>query len=224
MSDFIPKVLIFGLSFVRRLHDDLVKGFDSRAKQNFNLAGYFVYVCLKGTGGRTVEKVRKYDISAIASIQPDIIILELGTNDLCHLPPEVVGSRIEELARFFRDELQVKVVVVYQVIDRKIAHSTAPDTAFNAKAAILRQYLCVVLENEVGIFLWEHRDFGSDVNLLSLDGVHCNSQLTRTVSFIPKLSRGDLESPEQTISTIAWFLLFVMNLYLWLWPHFVKDI
>ena len=37
MSDFIPKVLIFGHSFVRRLHDDLVKGFDSRAKQNFNL-------------------------------------------------------------------------------------------------------------------------------------------------------------------------------------------
>ena len=108
--------------------------------------------------------------------QPDIIILELGTNDLCHLSPEVVGSRIEELARFFRDELRVKVVVVCQVIDRKIPHSTAPDAAFNAKTAILRQYLCVVLENEAGIFLWEHRDFGSDVNLLSLDGVHCNSQ------------------------------------------------
>ena len=45
MSDFIPKVLIFGHSFVRRLHDDLVKGFDSRAKQNFNLAGSGVYVC-----------------------------------------------------------------------------------------------------------------------------------------------------------------------------------
>ena len=148
-----------------------------RAKQNFNLAGSDVYVCLKGTDGRTVEKVRKYDISAIASIQPDIIILELGTNDLYHLSPEVVGSRIEELARFFHDELRVKVVVVCHVIDRKIPHSTAPDAAFsNAKAAILRQYLCVVLENEAGIFLWEHRDFGSDVNLLSLDGVHCNSQ------------------------------------------------
>ena len=127
MSDFIPKVLIFGHSFVRRLHDDLVKGFDSRAKQNFNLAGSGAYVCLKGTGGRTVEKVRKYDISAIASIQPDIIILELGTNDLCHLSPEVVGSCIEE-------------------------HCTAPDAALNAKAAILRQYLCVVLENEAEYF------------------------------------------------------------------------
>ena len=48
--------------------------------------------------------------------------------------------------------------MVCQVIDRKIPHSTAPDTAFIAKAAILRQYLCVVLANEAGIFLWEHRE------------------------------------------------------------------
>ena len=55
MSDFIPKVLIFGHLFVRRSHDDLVKDFDSRAKQNFNLTGSGIYDCLKGTGGRTVE-------------------------------------------------------------------------------------------------------------------------------------------------------------------------
>ena len=90
-----------------------------------------------------------------------------GTNDLCHLSPDVVGSRIEELARFFRDELRVKVVVVCQVIDRKIPHSTAPDAAFNAKAAILQAVFVRCAENEAGIFLWEHRDFGSDVNLLS---------------------------------------------------------
>ena len=62
MLDFIPKVLIFGHSFVRRLHDDLVMGFDSRAKQNFNLAGSGIYVCLKGTGGRTVEKVKIFQL------------------------------------------------------------------------------------------------------------------------------------------------------------------
>ena len=176
MSDFIPKVLIFGHSFVRRLQDDLVKGFDSRAKQNFNLAGSGVYVCLKGIGGRTVEKVMKHDVSSITNFKPDIVILEFGKNDLSYLPPEVVGSRIEELARFCRDMLKIKVVVVCQVINRNKPHSTAPDLAFNNMAAILRQYLCVVLGNEAGIFLLEHRDFSNAVNLLSLDGVHCNSQ------------------------------------------------
>jgi hypothetical protein len=63
MSGFIPNVLVFGHSFVRRLNDDLNNGFDSRAKQNFNLANSGVYVSLKGTGGRTVDKVFKYDIS-----------------------------------------------------------------------------------------------------------------------------------------------------------------
>ena len=35
MSGFFPKVLIFGHSFVRRLNDDLTKGFDP----NFNMVG-----------------------------------------------------------------------------------------------------------------------------------------------------------------------------------------
>ena len=109
----------------------------------------------------------KHDVSSISSFKPDIIILEIGTNDLSYLPPEVVGSRIEELARFCRDELKIKVVVVCQVINRNKPHSTTPDSAFNTMAAILRQYLCVVLGNEAGIFLWEHRDFSHAVNLLS---------------------------------------------------------
>ena len=57
MSGFIPNVLVFGHSFVHRWNDDLNNGFDSRAKQNFNLALSCVYVSLKGTGGRTVDKV-----------------------------------------------------------------------------------------------------------------------------------------------------------------------
>ena len=118
MSEFISKVLIFAHSFVRRLQDDLVKGFDSHAKENFNLAGSGVYVFkLKGIGGHTVEKVMKHDVSSINTFKPDIIILEIGTNDLSYLPPEVVGSRIEKLVRFCRDELKIKVVVVCQAIN-----------------------------------------------------------------------------------------------------------
>ena len=49
--------------------------------------------------------------------------------------------------------------------------------AFHAKADILRQYLSVVLENEKGMFIWQHREFfKADRNLLSTDGVHCNPQ------------------------------------------------
>ncbi len=70
MSAFIPQVLIFGHSFVRHLHNDLTRGFYLRAKQNVNLAGSGVCVSLKKLENMT------------SSCKPDIIILELGTNDL----------------------------------------------------------------------------------------------------------------------------------------------
>ena len=66
----------------------------------------------------------------------------------------------------------MQAVVVCQVIDRNI-QSTMPDTVFNAKAALLQQYLCMVLENEPGIFLWDHRDFGN-VNSQYWQTCHAN--------------------------------------------------
>ncbi len=51
MSGFIPKILIFGHSFVRRLNDDLYSGFDKRARINFHMASSGD-VSLKGIGGR----------------------------------------------------------------------------------------------------------------------------------------------------------------------------
>ena len=103
--------------------------------------------------------------------------MEIGTNDLSNLSPEVVGSRIDDLVRYMLDELNIKVIDVCQVINRHIPHSDAPDHAFNAKASILRQYLSVVLANEPGVFPWYHRKFDNGrIDLLSLDGVHCNPQ------------------------------------------------
>lgn len=68
-------------------------------------------VCLKGIDGLTVKKVMKHDVSSIISFETDIIILEIGTNGLFYLPQVVLGSRIEERARFCSDKLKVKVVV-----------------------------------------------------------------------------------------------------------------
>ena len=125
-----------------------------------------------------VDKVFKYDISFLKSYKPDIVVLEIGTNNLSNLSPEVVGSRIDDHVRYMLDELNIKVIAVCQVINRHIPHSDAPDHAFNPKASILRQYLSVVLANEPSVFLWDHRKFdnGRIDLLLSLDGVHCNPQ------------------------------------------------
>ena len=91
------------------------------------------------------------------------------------LSPETAGYRLEELVLFLKNDLHVRTVVLCQVIN--ISHLQTPDFAFNKKAAVLRQYLSVVLDKIPGIFLWEHRAFNKvGHTLLSCDGVHCNQQ------------------------------------------------
>ena len=91
-----PKALILGHSFVKRLSRDIGRGFHDGADLSFGLDGS-VLVHLHGVGGRTVEKLRIFDMSILDSLAPDIVILKIGTNDLTCLPQEVVGSAVEEL-------------------------------------------------------------------------------------------------------------------------------
>ena len=93
MAAAAPTALILGHSFVKRLKRDLNSGFDRRAARDFRLHGT-ASVCLHGIGGRTVHSLRAYDLHVVKDLAPDVIILEIGTNDLSHAPPEVVGSTI----------------------------------------------------------------------------------------------------------------------------------
>ena len=105
MASCVPKVMILGHSFVRRLSCDLDQQFDDRAKRNFDLN--HVNVRLFGVGGRTVKKIKDFDLGVVFRFAPDVVILEIGTNDLCNISAEVVGSEIDELVKqllgdFFR--------------------------------------------------------------------------------------------------------------------------
>ena len=98
MSSGVPSVFSLGHSFVKRLKTNLRSNFDLRAGGNFKLWGT-VSVHLHGVGGRTVAKLRSSDIHGVARIAPDVLILEIGTNDLVVTSLEVVGSEIENLVR-----------------------------------------------------------------------------------------------------------------------------
>ena len=100
MAPTSPVVLILGHSFVRRLCHDLETGFDQREDVNFNLEGTAT-VFMHGVGGRTVPKLRKFDLHVVKRLSPDIIILEIGTNDLTRNGPEIVGSEIDDFVRLF---------------------------------------------------------------------------------------------------------------------------
>ena len=144
-----PKILILGHSFIRRL--------EYFVAANPNLDHQFLLTALAtfkwhGVGGRTVAKTMQYDLPVVASFAPDIVILQLGTNDLSRLDPLVVGSAIEELVTILHDTYNVKLVCVCQTL-------LGSNPVFNARVRALNSYVKTFLEALPYSFFWGHRGF-----------------------------------------------------------------
>lgn len=104
----------------------------------------------------------------------DIVISEIGTNDLAVDRPEVVGSVIEELVCFLREDMSIRAVGICKVIQRGEGYLPAAD--FNESVSVLNQYLRVVSPDLSNIFCWQHIGFHSPSRSPYLsDGVHVNS-------------------------------------------------
>ena len=85
-----------GHSFVRRLSSDVRFNFDARAAQHFHLLGD-ASIHLHGVGGLSVKTLHRYDFGSVSALKPDVIILEIGTNDLVANGADVAGSEIGDL-------------------------------------------------------------------------------------------------------------------------------
>ena len=171
----VPKVLILGHSFVRRLTSDLCAGFDARAAPDFGLGGT-AEIRMHGVGGRTVQKVTALDLSNVSAFAPDVVLLELGTNDLASVVPEVVGSQIEDLVQLLLATYSVRLVIWCQVTPRATTkRNQCHNSKFNEKAALLNQYTRVVLEPVYRAICWKHKGFSTPaVPPFLADGVHFN--------------------------------------------------
>ena len=105
----------------------------------------------------------------VVLFSPNIVILEIGTNDLTAEPPEIVGSKIDELTQKLLNDFSVSVIVVCAVIPRANANAN-----FNEKTKLLNQYLRVVIDSPQ-VFYWEHcKLLNPKKPVLLEDGVHLN--------------------------------------------------
>jgi len=166
-----PRVLVLGHSFIRRLRDFIVKNAPDY-HLNLNLTDS-VTVQWHGVGGRTIAKVRQFDLGEVIRFRPDIVFLQIGTNDLVQrgMSPLTVGSAIEDFVRLLHDEYGVRLICVGQTIRRHLAGN------FNANVRLLAQYLKTVLEPLPFAIYWTHRGFWRASNsYLSYDGVHLNRE------------------------------------------------
>ena len=119
-----------------------------------------------------MAKTIRHDLHVVQSVRPDIVIVQLGTNDLSSRPPLLVGSDLEDFVRLLHDSCGVQFVCVCQTIRRRSAKRS-----FNKNVDILTRYLRVVLEPIPYAFYWGHRGFWkARYNFLASDGVHLNSR------------------------------------------------
>ena len=93
-----------------------------------------------GVGGRTVERTLKFDTHVLHSFRPDIVIFQLGGNDLVTISTLHVGSALDEFVHYLHESCGVKLVCVCQTIRRDTAE------AFNSKVDMLTRYLRVMLD------------------------------------------------------------------------------
>lgn len=61
-----------------------------------------------GHGGRAVPKLWSYNLHVVSCSPPDVVILEIGTNDLSAEEPTLVAASIEVLVHFLHDRFSVK--------------------------------------------------------------------------------------------------------------------
>ena len=128
-----------------------------------------------GVGGRTVDKLSKYDLSVVGRLKPEIVTLELGSNDLSpsEARPEPVGSKIESLVQLLHAQYGVKFIVVCQTINRTLCLQSTP--SYNDRIALVNRYLSVVLEMLPFATFWCHKGLRKpNVPILCKDGIHLN--------------------------------------------------
>ena len=166
------RVLILGHSFIRRLHASITRSHDNEYTTKLGISTPDFICKWHGVGGRTVAKVLEYDLSVVKEFGPDIIILQLGTNDLVNSSPLTVGSSLEHLVTVLHDVYKVDLICVCQTLRR-----SSLEVLFNKNAGLLTRYLKTVLEPIPYAFFWSHRGFRKTKSaFLSQDGVHLNGR------------------------------------------------
>ena len=76
-----------------------------------------------GIGGRTVSKTRENNLCVVEEFPPNVVIMQLGTNDLTTKSAVESGSAIEDLCRLLYESFGVELICVYQTLYRQDASS-----------------------------------------------------------------------------------------------------
>lgn len=188
----LPRVLIIGSSFIRRLRDYSARMGSKKVNPELGL-GDQLQVFWVGVSGATVESLDS-DKSAMrwvfTQVKPQVVVVQLGSNDLNprRLSDEdrllterefafKVGGHLLSTVEEWGLEGGFRQSVVCEVLPRKDPCIHTEDVpAFNRKVEYLNHYMETCCETNPGVKFYTHKAFHSEGNLEKAidpeDGVH----------------------------------------------------
>ena len=144
-------------------------------KDNFDLVECEVLFC--GISGLRIgnDNAMKRVYAFIRAKRPDIVIVQLGENDIGSMCPLSLASKIEDMSVAFLERYTVKRVVICELFTRLRDRSIAPE-AYSERRARANQYLSDLLADRDDVQFWNHRrTFQTKTPIFARDGVHVNS-------------------------------------------------
>ena len=170
------RILVLGHSFVWRLEKFIKEAQFNCLDQHFAVADN-VLVRFHGIGGRTVDSLRNFDLPVITSFQPTLVILEIGSNDLCNPRSAVpiIAANILQLLQLLHYAFNVRHIIVNQVCKRN--SNNRSHLSYNTRVFQLNYLLLQIIKQLPFATFWFHRRVTRSVlPMLLPDGVHLNSE------------------------------------------------
>ena len=166
-----PRIMILGHSFVWRIARFMAKIKLSRISDNFFLTSTPLIKC-HGIGGRTALKLYQFDLSAVARFQSNVLILQIGSNDLCDPRTNVqaLATNIMQLVQILCFELSVDHIIGSQILPRQNTPHCVPQ--YNDLVSQLTSLLYHLFKTVSFATFWSHYSislyYGISVALLIL--------------------------------------------------------
>ncbi|VDI68230.1 Hypothetical predicted protein [Mytilus galloprovincialis] len=181
------RVLVLGHSFIKRLHRGILNRWYPNLVQHLNLRQAGVIVRLLGLSGGNIDILLKDKQNrarkAMLKFPPDIVILQIGGNDLDVVTFDMSGY-MEKVCQFIgilQTTYLVKKVVLCEIFPRiKLRKKEICPYVYHHGKYLIDQYFYLSLADHPSVNFWYHKSrLTAQKKLFLFDGIHLNVEGTR---------------------------------------------
>jgi lysophospholipase L1-like esterase len=161
--------LLLGHSIVRNFDEFLQQQSDAPLSQfQYDLGLLHLFLSIVGTGGRKIHDIIRQDIRHVRRLQPDIVCLQAGCNDISiGASAEEICTLIMTLVSLLKRE-HVKIVIICMLMPRT-SNRRMPSQQYNRIAQAVNDELNTAISSVDDVIFWRHPRIQFPRDITSVD-------------------------------------------------------